>query len=242
MSSTTTTLTSAIILAAGLATRFDEMIPKQFQNVSGKLLLEWSVDTFLAHKCISDVYVVVHPKHSLYTNALQSKYSGITFLEGGQTRAESTWNALKLIKKASTPPHSVLIHDAARPLISVSVIDRVIAALSDAKAVVPVIPIVDTIRECRPNNTGIALNREILRATQTPQAIVFEYLYNGYAAFFDRNPPLQRPALLTDDASALENFGIYPKMVTGCPRNIKVTTKEDLDYVRFILRSRYPQR
>jgi len=226
---------SAILLAAGRGARFGDAIPKQFHNVSGKMLLEWSLDIFLSHPRIADVCVVVHPGDKRYTDAIQTKYTGLTFVEGGKTRSESSYCGLSSLATAQkttkslqpiAQPKWVLIHDAARPFVSHAVIDRVIDALAHSPAVVPGIPVVDTLRAFPPQQPSVCMDRSHIWQIQTPQGFEFQKIYEAY-----QDPSIQgSQASFTDDASVLEHFGISCSVVKGCRRNIKVTLAEDLDH------------
>jgi len=236
------TTIAAILLAAGRGARFGHTIPKQFHNVSGKMLLEWSLDIFLSHPRITDVCVVVHPDDKSYAKDIQNKYIGLTLIEGGKTRSDSSFCGLRSLASAQSPkepppsnphiqptpqPKWVLIHDAARPFVSHAVIDRVIDALSHSPAVVPGIPVVDTLRAFPPQQPSVCLERSHVWQIQTPQGFDFQKIYNAYHNLSIQNVD---QTSFTDDASVLEHLGISCSVVKGCRRNIKVTLAEDLDH------------
>ena len=150
--------TAVIIVAAGKGIRFGSHIPKQFLFLNKKPVLSYSLETFLNHPEVNIIQPVIDGKHSeLYWNTLSSlgklgkseKILSPTL--GGKERSLSVKSGLITLSKQKEPPDQVMIHDAARPLVSIEVIDRVLKSLSDYDAVFPVLPMVDAVWKVEKN-------------------------------------------------------------------------------------------
>jgi 2-C-methyl-D-erythritol 4-phosphate cytidylyltransferase len=138
---------------------------------------------------------------------------------GGATRGDSVAKALAALNAKPNPSEVVLVHDAARPLVPPDVVARVIAAVQDgANVVVPVIPVADTMRQLTPAGS-VAVDREALRAVQTPQGFQRDVLTRVYAA---------ATTMATDDAMLAERLGYVVKLVEGSPFSMKITNSHDL--------------
>lgn len=223
--------TRAIILAAGIGKRFGSK-DKVFIEVEKKPLFIWAIEPFEETEEI-DGYLIVTRKES-FEFVLQcvkkyglKKFEGI--VEGGKERQDSVYNALKTLPRDT---ETVLIHDAARPLIDSYLIRRVLDALSHkVDGVVPAIGLTDTIKWLsKERRVGGTLNRDVLVAIQTPQAFKFGKLLQAYERAY------KDCFYGTDDASLVERIGGTLYAVEGSERNIKVTTKEDLNKVVSLLR------
>ena len=161
-----------IILAAGTSSRYNKKTPKQFdESFNEKMLIEYSIETFLNNPKIDEVILVV-PK--LYLEKIKNKFKNCLVIKGGETRQESSFLGLKACPKNCI---NVLIHDAARPFVSNNIIYNCIDNLNDNIAICPALPCTDTIAEVN-NNKAIskALNRNILYKLQTPQAFNYKDL------------------------------------------------------------------
>lgn len=217
----------ALIVAAGRGTRMGGDLPKQFLPVAGKAALTHSAEAFLAHPMVGSVCVVIHPddaeraKSALAALALPPGKT-LSFAMGGETRQHSVAAGLD----AFTAPAGtlVLIHDAARPFVSESLITRAIAAGLSHGAAIPVLPVTDTIAEVDEAGmqTGQA-DRTRLRAVQTPQVFRLDAIRAAHAAAatagrYD----------FTDDAGVLRATGASVATFEGCARAFKLTTPQDL--------------
>ena len=221
--------TWAVIVAAGSGTRLGADVPKAFVGLGGRALLARAVELFEEHDAIDRMVVVVpagweEPATLLADQLVAGKVAAV--VTGGATRAESV--ALGL---AELPPDAdvVLVHDAARPLATPALVDRVLAALREADGAVPGLPPADTIKRVKDGVVSETLDRSSLTAVQTPQAFRGEAIRRAY----DR-PPGQLAAA-TDCASLLEAAGLTVAVVEGERRNIKVTEREDLAYATWLL-------
>lgn len=218
--------TAALIPAAGLGLRMGGGTPKALRMLAGRSLLEHAVEN-LARSV--DLIVVAAPAEHLESVAeMTAGVVGETahvVVPGGATRQASVAKAL-----AAVPDHFevVLVHDAARPLIPDDVVHRVIDAVSDgADAVVPVLPVVDTIKQVNRSGQVVATpDRSALRAVQTPQ---------GFAAEVLRDAHRRSTSEATDDAGLAEAAGYRVDTVPGDERAFKITTGQDLEAARRIM-------
>lgn len=219
--------TTALIVAAGEGQRCGGSLPKQYQIIGGRPMLWHSVRTFLDHPAVDAVRVVMSPSHhALYNAALQGLDIGEP-VEGGATRQESVRKGLEALAEDGT--ERVLIHDAARPLVGAAVIGRVLEALTDHLAVIPVTPVVDTLKRVAGDEVQETVAREELRAAQTPQGFHFRYIHGLHTRYGE-------DAALTDDASLAEHEGLEVHCVAGEERNRKMTTPEDMAWAEAALR------
>ncbi len=205
---------AALIVAAGSGSRHGGELPKQYQLLGSRPMLRHSVETFCRHPAIDRVRVVIGAGHAeLYRTAVGA-LPVETSIQGGATRQESVRRGLEAL--ANDPPDLVLIHDAARPLVSPDVISRVIATLDAADAAVAALPVVDTLRR----EGGGIVDRNSLWQVQTPQGFRFERILAAHRAATDD--------LATDDAGLAERAGIPITLVEGSMSNLKVTRAGDL--------------
>ncbi|MQN01693.1 MAG: 2-C-methyl-D-erythritol 4-phosphate cytidylyltransferase [bacterium LCO1.1] len=223
--------TTAIVLAAGKGSRMKSNTPKQFIGVKGKPIIAYSLETF--EKSSVDQIVLVTSEdnidrcNSIVKNFNIEKCSDI--VAGGSERALSVCNGLK---KATGD--YVLIHDGARPLVSSRIIKDTIEALKDHPAVVAVVPVKDTIRQIGENGElKDAIERSSLFGMQTPQAFWREKIIEAYDKLFKENADFSK---ITDDVMVLEKaFGIHAFPVDGEEMNRKITTPEDLAWLKSIV-------
>lgn len=212
---------AVLILAGGSGSRVGSDIPKQYLRLSGVPVIRRTVNAFLAHPSIDTVQVVIGSNDSeMYRRAL----SGAALpapVTGGASRQESGLRGLEALEGAA--PDFVLIHDAARPFVDTATIDRVIAALGDHVAVLPAVPVVDTVKRGAgiPPIVDTTVDRRDLWRAQTPQGFRFAEILEAH-----RNAIGQE---LTDDTAIAEHAGIKVALVTGSDDNFKITTREDLD-------------
>jgi 2-C-methyl-D-erythritol 4-phosphate cytidylyltransferase len=224
MSSAATGRVAAIIPAAGSGVRLGADIPKAFLALGGLSLLTRSA---LAMSTVADVLIIAAPVDGLDEASAQLAQvdAEIHIVAGGEHRQESVANALRMVPEDVS---IVLVHDAARPLVPIEVTQNVVAAIrSGAKAAIPVLPLVDTIK--RVNNQGIAIetvDRNQLRRVQTPQGFDRATLDLAY-----RNPEV----VATDDAGLMDALGIPVVTVAGDERSLKITTMADVQHALSLL-------
>ncbi|MDR0435470.1 MAG: 2-C-methyl-D-erythritol 4-phosphate cytidylyltransferase [Propionibacteriaceae bacterium] len=217
---------AAITVAAGSGVRLRAGVPKALVRVGGRPLVLWAVQA-LAMGGVTEVVVAAPTEHIADFEAiLAAAPVPCQVVAGGATRGASVANALTALNATPHPPTVVLVHDAARPLVPPEVVARVIAAVQDgASVVVPVIPVVDTVRQLTPAGSAV-VDRSSLRAVQTPQGFRREVLTRAYAA---------ASAEATDDAMLAERLGYAVKLVEGSPSSMKVTSPHDLVMIAAML-------
>jgi len=214
----------AIIVAAGNSTRFNCAIPKQYLIMNGRSVLNWTVRAFLASDFIDNVLVVINKDHKdLYYNSTE-EFDILDPIIGGKTRNESVLLGLKALEQIN--PKNVLIHDAARPLISTKLIDEVISQLQNYSAVDVGIGITDTIKHNFAKNKIKTIDRNKLYATQTPQGFQYKTILDLHK---------QSNANYTDDISLCIENGIKICKIEGDKNNIKITNSSDIEFCKYIM-------
>ncbi|WP_018018806.1 2-C-methyl-D-erythritol 4-phosphate cytidylyltransferase [Corynebacterium ciconiae] len=219
---------TAIIAAAGSGTRLGAPMPKAFVPLRGITLLERSITAMLTSQVVDAIVVTVSPDMEDYAHRLLRKRDldeAVTVVHGGAERADSVWRGLQAI------PHTdgvVLVHDSARALTPPGMIARVArAVIQGAPAVIPVLPVADTIKQVREVEGHVQVeatpDRSALRAVQTPQGFDLAALREANRAYFD-----QPSFVATDDASLMEWYGVPVHCVQGDPMAFKVTTPMDM--------------
>lgn len=208
---------AVLIVAAGSSSRLPGDRPKPYRLLRGQAVLRLSLHLFTNHPQVTAVQVVIDPDHELYYKEAVAGISILPPIPGGRERQESVCRGLEAL--ASLSPDWVLIHDAARPNVSVALIDRVISALKDNLAAVPMIPMIDTIKRVRGGFITDTLPRTELMAAQTPQGFHFQPMLDAHRRFAGQS--------LTDDAAIAEAAGIPVAIVEGERTNFKLTTIED---------------
>ncbi|MGK5023900.1 2-C-methyl-D-erythritol 4-phosphate cytidylyltransferase [Janthinobacterium sp. RB2R34] len=212
----------ALIPAAGVGARMEANIPKQYLPIAGKPMLRHALDAFLASPLVSHTYVVVSADDGWIDSVLPGH--GVTVLRcGGATRMESILNGLHALEGVLQGQDQVLVHDAARPGLTPSLIARLIAEVGDHPAGgLLALPVVDTVKRAEQDNMSVTtVSRDNLWLAQTPQMFSYALLRHALSEVPD-------PHAITDDASAIEALGLAPKLVEGHPRNLKVTLPRDI--------------
>jgi len=206
-----------IILAAGDSKRLKSNTPKPFHIVNNKTLLEHSFNAFRYFNEIKKTIIVYNKKHKKHLNKLNLKNT--LKVIGGKTRQESTFKALKRIKKMNCK--KVLIHDSARPNPSKDLINKIIYKLRKNHAVVPVIKINDATKRAKENTIFKNIARNSLRFAQTPQGFTYTKIYEKHHKNIN--------ASAEDDSALFTNDGEKVVTITGSKKNLKITDKEDLN-------------
>lgn len=211
---------TAIIAAGGEGRRMGR--PKQFIPLAGKPMLAWSIDAFKSVPAVSEIIVAVHKDNLAKVQALDVKV-----VEGGKERQDSIANALKLAARDSD---IILIHDGARPMVTVEIIRACIKAASQQGAAVVGVPVKDTLKSVGDDSLIInTVERQGLWQVQTPQAFKADIVTRAYK---------EAKLKATDDSRLIEDLGLKVKMVQGLAENIKVTTEEDLRIAEALLKMR----
>lgn len=220
----TTPKIAVLIVAAGRGHRAGGALPKQYLPMGRSTILSETINSFQNSRLIDFIQVVIHPDdRALYDNAT----TGLSLPEpchGGATRQDSVRLGLEAL--ANENPDLVLVHDAARPFVSRDVIERVTNALNAHDAVIPSLPVTDTIKQVDGSQITGSIDRNTLRRAQTPQGFRFRALLDAHRAQADGD--LAGGPEKTDDAAIMEAAGIPVHVVEGDERNIKITTPEDV--------------
>lgn len=233
------TLQVAILLAGGSGQRFGADRPKQFVRIGERTVLEHSLAAFEQSPHIDAILIVSHPQHldEVRELLLSSQHPKLlTIVAGGAERQDSTLNALRALTQITDSPLEqirILIHDAVRPAVSQSIIERVCTALHTHQAANLVVPVTDTLLEVNDNGTTAAMpSRTRFRRVQTPQGFHAATLQHAYDVALT-DPNFQA----TDDCGVV--FRYLPEveiaLVEGEQRNIKLTYPEDLHVLHHLL-------
>ncbi len=228
----------ALVAAAGKGSRLGAQIPKAFVTLRGRSLVERSVTAMINSAVVDEVIVLVSPDMEDYARELLGRRGlldaeiPVRLVHGGGERADSVWAGLRSIADSDAV---VLVHDSARALTPPGMIARVAqAVLHGADAVIPVVPVADTIK--RVDGDGATVlgtpDRASLRAVQTPQGFDLGELRKANEAYFAAEDP---GFTATDDASLMEWFGARVTCVQGDPMAFKVTTPIDMTLARTIV-------
>jgi len=214
----------AVIVAGGSGSRMGSDIPKQFLSLDGKPILQRTVESI--HSAVPGVTIItVLPKAHFETwknlCAVNNLNIPQVLVEGGITRFHSVRNALDRVPSDAI----VMVHDGVRPLISAGLIDRLLESAQTNPAVIPSLPVVDTIKSL--DQTLPDPDRSKIVAVQTPQVFHSEVLKQAYTQAYDIS--------FTDDGSVVKKQNIPLTFVEGERYNIKITTPEDLELAQMLL-------
>lgn len=209
-----------IIAAAGKSERFGE--DKLFQRINKKTILELSISNF---KDINfEKKVLVLNKEKIKDNKLEKKFKNFLIVKGGKKRAISVYKGF--LKISPEENSYVIIHDGARPFVPPSLIKNLLKEIKNEFAVIPVIPVRETLKKVKNSFVEKTIEREGLFFVQTPQIFKAKTLYEAYK--------LERKTWenLTDESQLLEILNIPIKTIIGSTFNIKITYKEDLKIIK----------
>ncbi|MBA4072008.1 MAG: 2-C-methyl-D-erythritol 4-phosphate cytidylyltransferase [Gemmatimonas sp.] len=212
-----------VIVAAGSSSRTGDGELKQFKWIAGRPMLLHSLQLFQARSDVAMVVCVVPPAYAGDPPPwiFQSDSERLLLSVGGRTRAESVRNGI-----ADLPPSCgiILVHDAARPLVPMAVVDRVVDAVRSGTSAVAALPVVDTLKEVDADERIVrTVPREGLWRAQTPQGFPRDVLLRAHRAAIDGNYDA------TDDAALVEQIGEPVRVVRGSERAMKVTEVADFD-------------
>ena len=228
-------MNTAIILAGGVGSRMGVDRPKQFLMVQDKPIISYCLDIFQNHDEIDSVVVVVSEQWQDFVEEYAAKY-GVTKIKGyapaGKARQHSIYNGLKCIDENVPDSDIVIVHDAARPLVSDQIISDCIKGATDYDGAMPVISVKDTVYQSKDGEEiGCLLKRSELFAGQAPESFKFR-------KYFDiHNPVTDEEIGATAGSSEIAyRHGMEIRMVKGSERNLKITTIEDLETFETILK------
>ena len=217
-----------IIVAGGKGLRMGSDIPKQFLPIGGKPVLMRTLERFRAYSSALHIILVLPEAQQDYWRQLCEEYHFDVehqIANGGQTRFHSVQNGLALVPDDAEGV--VGVHDGVRPFPSIEVIRNCYETARTAKAVIPVIPVVETVRHLLSNKKSVTVPRDEYRLVQTPQTFDIQLLKAA-----NRQPYNDG---FTDDASVVESYGHAITLVEGNRENIKITTPYDLKIAEVLI-------
>ena len=208
---------SAIIAGGGLGLRFGADHPKQLATLAGRTILQRSLDAFVNSAAIDDIVVALPPALAADPpDYLRSRSKPVLVVEGGERRQDSVRRAFDHVDRHADV---VVIHDAARPLVTDAVIRRTVDAAFETGAAIAALRASDTVKRGDAAGRIVeTLSREQIYLAQTPQAFLMDVLRDALAMSADA----------TDEASLAEQAGHVVQLVEGDARNLKITTPDDL--------------
>lgn len=215
-----------IIVAGGKGLRMGGDIPKQFLPIGGKPVLMRTIERFREYSPTLQIILVLPKAQQDYWRQLCNEYhfnESYELADGGETRFHSVQHGLALIPDDAEGV--VGVHDGVRPFVAVDVIRRCYETARTAKAVIPVVPVVETLRHIEKGN----VYRADYRLVQTPQTFDIQLLKAANRQSYQEN--------FTDDASVVEAYGQEVSMVEGNRENIKITTPFDMTIAEALLSS-----
>jgi len=224
---------TAIVPAAGVGSRMQHSAPKQYIELAGKTILEHTLSKLAELDFIHTIKVAISDDDG-YFDAIPQIDSRIKRVSGGTERADSVLNAL--LSLADNPPDWVLVHDAARPLVCLSDITRLVdECLAANEGGILASKVKDTIKRGRTHSEQ-TVPRDDLWQALTPQFFPYQALVDALSN------ALENGVTITDEASAIEWAKQPVKLVAGRSDNIKITTPEDLDLAAFLLQKQQNER
>ena len=212
---------AAVIVAAGSGARFGK--EKQSIELEGKPLYRWAIDAFRSVEGIELIVLVCSEKLRATIEDPE-----IELVQGGASRQESVFRGTSRAQELGS--EFVLVHDAARALITADIITRVMSTTEQHGAAIAAVPVVDTIKEVDGSVIQRTVPREHLWRAQTPQGASIADLLAAYKA--------AEGTSVTDEAELLETIGISARVVPGSEDNFKITFPEDLERAREVLKRR----
>jgi 2-C-methyl-D-erythritol 4-phosphate cytidylyltransferase len=220
----------AVIPAAGSARRFGE-IDKTTMDLAGKPVLAWAIDALVASGVVSEIVVAVNDRNVAQVRDLIAELEipvPCVVVRGGRERQDSVQVAVASLGKTC---ELVLIHDAARPLVSSELIQAVVQSGREHGAAIAAVSPVDTIKRVESGRVAETLNRDELVQVQTPQVFRRDWLLQAYERTASDMPA-------TDESTLIESAGFPVHIVEGDRSNLKITVPEDLQLAAALLSER----
>ncbi len=212
----------AVIVAGGSGIRAGGSLPKQYQLIGGKPVIRWTLEAFLSHPMITGVQAVIgHGHEALFEAATLGLNNLLQPVVGGGTRQDSCRAGLEACLALN--PTKVLIHDAARPFLSPELIRNIVNELDYAPAVIPGLPVADTMKFAPSGLIERTVDRSSLWFVQTPQGFQFGEILDAH-----QRAMTEGKNTFTDDAAVAEFAGMKVQIVAGEQKNRKLTTSHDI--------------
>lgn len=214
-----------ILPAAGVGSRMQADRPKQYLPLQGRLLIDHTLQRMLSYPCFAQLVLVLSPDDPYWPSSDYAGDSRIIRAAGGAERCHSVLNGLAALDGLAAADDWVVVHDVARPCLRHSDLDKLLSSLTDPGAILAS-PVRDTMKRGRIEAGQVMIDhtveREQLWHALTPQVFRYAQLQQALQTC------LARGLTVTDEASALEQLGLSPRLVEGRADNIKVTRPEDL--------------
>ena len=234
------TKVSAVILAGGVGARMRQDIPKQFIHVYDKPILIYTLEGFERHPLIDEIHVVCLDGWQDILRAYAKQFN-ITKLcgivDGGESTQESIRNGVFHLKESAEPGDIIVIHDGIRPMVDAEVLNDVISKAKQYGNAVSSLPYNEQIFKCDKEDdttTTEYIPRETLRRVSTPQAYEFGLLYDKYREAFERGIGIDGSNYAN---TMMVQLGVRLHFAAGSDKNIKLTTKDDLEMFKSHLKS-----
>ncbi|MBN2431845.1 MAG: 2-C-methyl-D-erythritol 4-phosphate cytidylyltransferase [Acidobacteria bacterium] len=229
---------AASILAGGTGQRMQSDLPKQFMDLRGEPLISRTLRPFMNSGAFSTLAVAIHPDwHEHLAELLDRHWPGqsIHLVPGGLTRQASSHHVLEHFARLPNPPRGVLIHDAARCLLSPQLLHRCVRALMQTRAFTCAIETTDTIAILAEGRLAQVPSRETLRRIQTPQGFDFRTILSAHRQALERGL-----TNVSDDAQLLLHLGVTVQVIPGDSMNLKISHPGDFALAEFLLNHQSP--
>ncbi|BBL74251.1 2-C-methyl-D-erythritol 4-phosphate cytidylyltransferase [Methylomagnum ishizawai] len=220
----------AVVPAAGVGKRMGADVPKQYLEVLGKPVLQHTLERLLSVEAFSGIAVALGHDDGYWPDLPCATHPKIRRAPGGKERADSVLSGLRSLENEADPDDWVLVHDAARPCLARTDVEKLMATLKDD----PVggilgLPVSDTLKSVEAGHITGTVDRGRVWRALTPQMFRYGLLRGALEA------AAQNGWVVTDEASAIELKGLRPKLVEGRPDNLKITRPEDLPLAVFYM-------
>lgn len=221
----------AVVPAAGSGSRMHSDLPKQYMLLNGIPIIEHTVNALLSHHRIKSLMLCLPVSDQRFSRLAIADDKRIQTTQGGDSRAQSVLNGLNALD--AHDDDWVLVHDAARPCLSPRLLARLIKQVdNDGIGGILATPVKDTLKHANQQRRVCStIDRSELWQAQTPQMFRYGLLKKALTYAIDTGEPV------TDEASALELMGYQPRLIEGEARNLKVTTRDDVEIAEFLLRA-----
>ncbi|HKY92255.1 MAG TPA: 2-C-methyl-D-erythritol 4-phosphate cytidylyltransferase [Nevskiaceae bacterium] len=221
----------AVIPAAGGGSRMGLNKPKQYLALRGRAMIEWSLAPFLDSGWIDGVVIVLPKTDADFARLPVARHPKILIVPGGAARAESVLAGLDAVAERTQGFEEVyvLVHDAARPCLDWSDLERLRDEADDKHGGLLAMPVTETLKKGKKGKVAGTIDRSLVWRAQTPQLFRLDLLRQALHDCEERNLEV------TDEASAMERAGYKPRLVRGRESNLKVTYPEDLLLAEFWL-------
>ncbi|MFT5396253.1 MAG: 2-C-methyl-D-erythritol 4-phosphate cytidylyltransferase [Gammaproteobacteria bacterium] len=220
-----------VIPAAGVGSRMGVDKPKQYISINNKTIIEHTIDCFIDREEIEKIIIAISKEDEFWPTLAISNHEKIITAPGGEERYQSVLNSLQALSGKAENSDWVMVHDAARPCLNQSAIDRLIIELRthDVGGILAM-PCRDTMK--RANDTGEidkTVERDLLWHAQTPQMFKYGMLLSAI------EDALKNKTVVTDESMAIERMGFKPMLIHGHQENMKLTHKDDIEPLKAYL-------